>query len=296
LSAAASPYPGFLLVRFGIQQTDFNGNYHEITIDMSRTVQVADTYNFIPNIAFLLSHATIGGGKTINTDNFGVAATIARIAGLKCTAVLDTQRPLQSIIDDMLWCIGGYIDVNAIGWGEYEIFIDQPVGGISMAFDVRGEMNRHRIFDLKERRKSSLRDAINTLVIEYRKQRKWSAGGGSTESYALKTSARTVHGFGKNEVHQTDFVRDKTVADMIACYWANRWAIGDEKLALGCDRYATTLMRYQTVQFTDDVHGIDDTYQVEEIGGELDKAELICRHYDDAIYAYTPGTLPEDPA
>ena len=286
-------YPGFTVIRFSLatsvapRQANFGGGLHRLYVAANG---LATERNFARAIQSLLSNSTWGLGLSVNTASFDTAAAaLDAIGGLYCDGAMDTQRTAYDWLSQLVNVRGIRLEMNSSG--EYTITVDTQASTIKGRFGHGQGQTWNGVVEggFKGLSTTPVSDAIKSLILEYRKDRQ-------SDQYVLATSSRSVLTVGTEERVQHDFIRDKTTADKTACYWANRYLYEKERLSFTAEQSARKIRPGELIQYHAIRPAFSKTFRVMGIERQLTTSAVKARGWDAAIYTYTAGTLPAEPA
>lgn len=280
-------YPGFTVIRFALRQRNFSGGFHRIfaAADVSGTDR-----RFSSAINTIMSSSAQGLGLIMNAAALTQAASdLDAIGGLFCDGAITEQRPAQDYLTQLLNIRGMSLQQNV--YKEYVLAVDTQSSAIKGYFghglgQAAGGVERDGFEGLET---TPMTDAIQTLVLEYRKDQ-WS------NQYILATSSRPVLMYGEHRRVQNDFIRNPTTADKTSCYWALRHLWADERLRFRAGQMARKLRPGEVVRYQSTQPTFNKLYACREIDRDLTTSRIYAVGWNSAIYAYTAGTLPSEPA
>ena len=284
-------FPGYTVVRPILRQADFNGGLHLLYADVTG---FATERNFARAVQTVLSNATWGLGKPVNAASLTAAAALLH-ANLLCDGAMVEQRQAQDWLSLLLMVRGMRIGTNAAG--EWTITVDtQATTRFMLAQDgvVDGERT---LLEAGPRGKPALEDRVKTLLIKYRRDLSGLTTG--RDDLYRQTQSRVVNAAtGHDKPYDHDFLRSHEAADRVADFLGKRLLYGQETVEVALTQEARQLTEGHIVALQDPTIGYEFPVdlEVQRVRKSLTRIEATLQGWNEAIYTYTPGTLPANEA
>lgn len=282
-----SAYPGFTVIRFARRQRNFSGGFHRLFVAAD---PATSNRNFADAIKFLLNDSTQGLALSANAASFTAAASdLTAVGSLYCDGAITEQRPAIDYINQLLIVRGMKLGLNSSG--EYTLTVDKAQSIVKGKFghgigQAHGGVKRNGFKGLS---KTPRTEMVKTLILDYRYDR-WS------QRHLLATSARPVLPVGADKRIQNDFIRDRTTADKCNAYWALRHIYGDDRLAFEAGQMARKLMPGDLIGYESMQPSFNKIFLISRAQRGLTDSSLNAVGWSTAIFDYTAGTLPAEPA
>lgn len=280
-----SAYPGYTVIRFVLRQASHGGGMHRIFAAANCS---STTRNPVTAIKLLLNDSTYGLGESINATSFTNGATaIDTIGGLYCDGVITEQKSAIDYLNQLLIFRGIILDKNSDG--EWTVTVDTEQTTIRGRFGHGDGQQWANVADFTRIEKTSVNQAVKTLVLDYRLDR-W------MDRPVLSTTARSVLAFGEERRIENQFIRDRTTADTVACYIANRLFYEDDSLPFTAGQEARKLRPGEIITYHSIRPAFHRYFRVVDLTRRLTTTAMRAVGWDSRIYTYTAATLPAEPA
>jgi hypothetical protein len=256
----------YLRVTFVAEQRDFSGTLYELTADILGPGSRAAS-DEIKRILELV-------GASTDASSFGSAGLYCLLNAMVVDCGYVEPRRAIDILQDLLQVARGQLYKTPAG--AYGIFVDRP-RDVHLALDDQSdEMQIEEIIEP---------DLVRTLTLEYR------PSTSQEEKYTGKLS-RTTNGVVGEKVSKNPYIRDHVTADRHLCYLQKRENARREATAAV---HAVQLAPGELVAIRSPNNYPDwKTWAAPQVSRPADRNHLTMREYDEAVYAYTAGTLPAD--
>jgi len=274
-----SPYPGYAVIRFGLEQKDFGGRLYTLTADVQGYPR-----NFAYVIEQILNDSAWGLGESVDENSFAAAKDdINTIDSMYCDGAIIGERRAKDVIDELLFLCRGYLTQNSLG--EWQLFIDTYKTDVVANFG-HGDGYYDNILEIESRSALASTQAYKSVTLRYAKN--------DRKQKPYYENKRSVFLFGIDKFYETDFVQDHITADKITCYLARLAQYADSKLGLMVGMDGRTLDAQKIISVNIPDYSINGNYKIEEIEKHPGKFGLMLSEYSSDIYAYVAGDIPAD--
>lgn len=284
-----SAYPGFTVLRFALKPTDFGGGYDRRFVAAD---SVENGRNGVNAVQALLNNSTWGLGLSVNTASFtAAAADWDAVGGLYVDLAITEQRPALDWLNDILILRGMRPERNSSG--EWTLAVMKSQSTIKALLGHGPDQHYGGVLEngFGGLKKVSLSGAVKTLILDYRYNV-------FEQRYTLATTARSPFSFGIEKHHECRAIRDRTTADKVSNFLANRLRWEGDSLPVTADLQARQLRPGQLLRYQSTVPTISKVFLVSGLRRAILKGTtaLECVGWDSGIFDYSALALPAEPA
>lgn len=275
---------GRTLVRTVVRQLKAGGGFHRLYADVTGP---SSERNFARAIKNLYSDTVWGLSQPVNAGSF-TTAEAALPANLVCDGVLNEQRPAKDWLNPLLSVRGMRPGFGASGW---TLAVDTAPATAKMAVRDAPGAGERTMLRSGRRVKPTLDEQVSTYKLQY-------ALDLPSGEFRLSAADRTVHAtVGREKVDQHEFLRDRTAADLVACYRSKRLKYNADRIEeVEVTEEGRRLAEGDVVIANNPRLLITDTaYQVVAITKGSGRQRFVGLGWNADIYAYDPLTLPVVP-
>lgn len=263
-AAAVSPY-SVTTIAFAKEQADQQGRLYTLEAD------VVGPGSRLP--ADEIARVLAALGATVDATSFAEGAGYHEAEAIRGDYGYAAQRTGAAILEDLLFVARGQLGQRPDG--AYALFVDRPRTARAM-FDAAGDLIR-----VEEYTKPDIR---KTITLHYR------PSSSQREAFTGKLQ-RTTTGTAGELVAKSPYIRDHDVADRQVCYLTEREA------ALGTARATLFGVQFRAgdvVAIASSIHwDAGKLFAMPRVSRPPNGNEVTLEEYAAAVYAYTPGTLPD---
>lgn len=279
-TVSTTDYPGYTSIRFPLRQVDFNNNFHVIYVDVA-----SDSRNFVNAIEDILTDTTWGLGQTVDTGTFTTAKQDIDDLGLYCDGAITGEGQAQDVLNSLMIVRGMRLGFSAAG--EWTIVVDKIPPSVSMRLrDGAGDGERN-ILRAGTRSLVPARNAVSKYFVHYRFD--------PVKDAFLFTQQRIVSGIGKEKNLDAPFIRDHVTADKVCDYLGKREKYSQETCDFDVTQEARQMIEGNLVMVSYTPCAYNDTIvEIREAEKKLELIRLVVSAWDQSIYVYEPGTIPDD--
>jgi hypothetical protein len=293
---STSNWPGYTTIRFALRQVGFQevaagATSGFIPILATVTNTTGEERNPIRVIRLILENAVWGLGKTVNDAAFDAAEDALTAFGpYYVDGAMTIPAAARDWLTELCMFRGIRLAVNASGeW--YPIVDDAEVGPTMILGDGPGDGERN-LLAASSRAFADVNSAVRNAHISFREDLAQPGTFRQRAKYARVVNAD----FGADRPYTNRFIWQQATADRVLCGLWKRLVLDQQRIHLTTGQAGRALEPGQVVQVTVERLGLSDALlEVVSVEESIEKAELICRPWNDGIYTYTPSDeIPDD--